>query len=144
MAAPYEQLGITSVLKYISGDHELTQGLVLVIDRFACFFQDFTEAGGCRAYMFHCIRPVLIGFAQGIEGGGHSQSGLTQTERLSPPPIAIIGYRVVFPVGQHSRARSATRRVFEALIFSSLSEFTDFFLSQPDTGSVANLHGDVI
>ena len=63
--------GITSVLKHVSGDHELPQGLVLVIHRFARFLKCLIHAGSGSTHMFLCICSVLIGFFQGVEGSGH-------------------------------------------------------------------------
>lgn len=47
-----QQAEMTSILKHVGRDHELTQGLVLVIYSFARFFQDFPEAVGGSADMF--------------------------------------------------------------------------------------------
>jgi hypothetical protein len=49
--------------------------------------------------MSYCIRPVLVGFFQGVEGGGHAQSGLTQPQGLSSPSVAFVGYRVSHRAG---------------------------------------------
>jgi hypothetical protein len=37
---------------------------------------------------------VLIGFFEGVEGGGHAQSGFPQPHGFRPPSVAIIGYWV--------------------------------------------------
>lgn len=60
----------------------------------ACFLEYFVEAVGGSANVLNCSRPVLIGIFEGVECGGHAQSGLSQPQGFGPPPVAVIGYWV--------------------------------------------------
>ena len=121
-----------SVLEHIGGDHEFAQGLILVIHRFACFIEYLVEAVGGSANVLHCSRPVLIGFFEGVESRGHTQSSLPQPQRLRPPSVTVIGYWVAVPTTTrwHRLVWAAIRRATarEALILARLGKFADLLL----------------
>src|SRR5690348_10954203 len=98
-----------SVLEHVSRDHEFAQSLVLVIHRLARFLKHFVEAVAGSANVLHCNRTVLIGFFEGVEGGGHAQSGFPQPHGFRPPSVAIIGHWVRSSAGPADTIASERR-----------------------------------